>query len=309
MGWRALAVITAGLSAAPAAAQPSGVCVRLESQLAMHQPSPAQAGRLDTTGPDNAVARLQSGLRHLQSEARSAGCSARGTGARQQADAGQCNAIDRQLRTMENGLRRLMAERETLRPATRRSDERTRRMLLAALAENDCGPQYARFAASRDNDTFLRDFSADPYTRTAPGPWISGLGGTFRTICVRTCDGYFWPVSFRTVQARFTEDARTCRSACPGSETALYVHRNPGEDIEQAVSLDGSPYTALPNALRYRSEFVEGCGCRAPGTETAATPRSAEPAEQASTDEAHSGPLPPGRGPVRRVGPEFPVYR
>ena len=34
----------------------------------------------------------------------------------------------------------------------------------------------------------------------------------------------------------------------------LFSHRNPGEDINQAVSVTGQqPYTALPNAFRYRT--------------------------------------------------------
>jgi len=52
---------------------------------------------------------------------------------------------------------------------------------------------------------------------------------------------------------------------CPATEANLYAYRNPGEDINQAVSVNGQPYTALPNAFRYRSEFNPSCSCRAPG--------------------------------------------
>jgi hypothetical protein len=46
---------------------------------------------------------------------------------------------------------------------------------------------------------------------------------------------------------------------------ALYAHRNPGEDVTQAVSIDGSQYTDLPNAFRYRREHNPTCSCRQPG--------------------------------------------
>ena len=89
--------------------------------------------------------------------------------------------------------------------------------------------------------------------------------GTYRTVCVRTCDGYYFPISYSTVASRFADDEHTCQRLCPASEVALYSYRNPGEDMEQAVSVSGQPYTALPNAFRYRKEFTAACSCRKPG--------------------------------------------
>ena len=40
------------------------------------------------------------------------------------------------------------------------------------------------------------------------------------------------------------------------------MYRNPGQEIEQAVSLNGSAYMDLPVALRYRKEYVNGCSCK-----------------------------------------------
>src|SRR6202034_4501168 len=51
----------------------------------------------------------------------------------------------------------------------------------------------------------------------------------------------------------------------PATETQLFTYRNPGEDIGQAVSIGGAPYTELPNAFRYRKEFTASCSCRRPG--------------------------------------------
>jgi hypothetical protein len=42
-------------------------------------------------------------------------------------------------------------------------------------------------------------------------------------------------------------------------------HRNPGEDINRAVSISGAPYTSLPNAFKYRTEFNPSCSCRRAG--------------------------------------------
>jgi len=64
---------------------------------------------------------------------------------------------------------------------------------------------------------------------------------------------------------RFSDDARACQRLCPAAGVELYSFRNPGEDMEQAVSVSGQAYTALPNAFRYRKEIIAGCSCRRPG--------------------------------------------
>ncbi|MFX9915840.1 DUF2865 domain-containing protein, partial [Acinetobacter baumannii] len=68
-----------------------------------------------------------------------------------------------------------------------------------------------------------------------------------------------------TSPARFADDDRTCKALCPATEAAIYAYRNPGEDINQAVSINGQPYTALPNAFKFRTEFNAACACRAQG--------------------------------------------
>ena len=87
-------------------------------------------------------------------------------------------------------------------------------------------------------------------------------GPTYRTMCVRMCDGFFFPVSFATGEEGFGRDAAVCRSMCPGAEAELFVHRNPGESVENLVSVSGMPYGDLPNANRFRVAYVEGCGCQ-----------------------------------------------
>ena len=82
---------------------------------------------------------------------------------------------------------------------------------------------------------------------------------------MRTCDGAYFPVSFATLPARFPDDEKTCKALCPATEATLYAYRNPGEDINQAVSISGQPYTALPNAFKFRTEFNPSCACKAAG--------------------------------------------
>jgi hypothetical protein len=137
-----------------------------------------------------------------------------------------------------------------------------RRAVLIALAQHDCGPQYR--SADRPRGIFESLFGAPTLStpEAAPHPQQSS---NFRTLCVRTCDGFFFPISFSTSQDRFQEDERTCQRMCPAAEAVLFSYRNPGENISQAVSINGQPYTSLPNAFRYRQEYNAGCTCKRDG--------------------------------------------
>jgi Protein of unknown function (DUF2865) len=81
-------------------------------------------------------------------------------------------------------------------------------------------------------------------------------------VCVRLCDGYYFPVSFSTLPNHFQRDSDVCHSKC-ASPAELYYHQNPGAGMEQAVTArDNVPYTQLKTAFRYRKEYVNGCSCK-----------------------------------------------
>ncbi|MBL6431759.1 MAG: DUF2865 domain-containing protein [Alphaproteobacteria bacterium] len=65
-------------------------------------------------------------------------------------------------------------------------------------------------------------------------------------MCVRTCDGFYFPVSFQPAARASAATRAICRSMCPGAEAQLFVHRNPGETVDNLVSVDGLPYTDQP---------------------------------------------------------------
>src|SRR5467141_657994 len=141
-----------------------------------------------------------------------------------------------------------------------------RRSVLAALAQNNCGPQYAN--AARGPGSFLETLFGNNNNNNnpmTPGVDLGPQSGTYRTVCVRTCDGFYFPISFATVPARFPDDERTCKNLCPAAEANLFSYRNPGEDMNQAVSINGQPYSSSPNAFRYRQEFNPSCACKAAG--------------------------------------------
>src|SRR5258705_1241008 len=165
---------------------------------------------------------------------------------------------------MRANLEQITTSLERLRGGFGAERENQRRSILLALAQNNCGPQYAN--AVRGPGNFLDNLFGN--NANNPGPPVADLGpqsGTFRTVCVRSCDGGYFPISFATVPARFPDDEKTCKSLCPAAEANLFTYRNPGEDISQAVSINGQPYSSSPNAFRYRQEFNPSCSCKAAG--------------------------------------------
>ena len=97
---------------------------------------------------------------------------------------------------------------------------------------------------------------------------------------MRTCDGYYFPISYSTVPGKFAEDEQLCRRLCPAAEVTLYSHRNPGEDVARAVSTSGRSYSELPNAFSYRKQYNAACSCRAPGQSWADALRQGQGADQ-----------------------------
>lgn len=87
-------------------------------------------------------------------------------------------------------------------------------------------------------------------------------GDTVRSLCVRTCDGYYWPVSFSTSTDYLDGDAAACQAQCPAAEVELYYHDNPGETAQEMISLSGASYQSHPNAFKYRKSFDASCTCK-----------------------------------------------
>lgn len=93
-------------------------------------------------------------------------------------------------------------------------------------------------------------------------PYEGLRGNTVRSVCVRTCDGYYWPVSFSTVPQYLSNDLLQCQQQGNGADVDLYYYSNPGQTPDDMVNMNGQRYSALPNAFRYRNEFDATCIAR-----------------------------------------------
>jgi hypothetical protein len=94
------------------------------------------------------------------------------------------------------------------------------------------------------------------------------------TVCVRKCDGSFFPVSY-VGAPRSDALQQVCRSLCPNADVALYSFPF-GGTIDEAVSSTGEPYSRLPNADKFEKSYDPACSCRAPGQSWAEALAAAE---------------------------------
>jgi hypothetical protein len=246
-----------------ARAQTSDLCTTLEARLVQIERS-AQGGASNYQRYDAPIAQQKDQIDRATAEARRAGCIGGFLIFKPRPDP-KCGQLMATINRMQGNLQRLMATRGNA-GGDPYSIARERGEIMRQLAFNRCGPSYA----TNDNQMFQRRpggllgaLFGGPQLRTyddesfMPDTQV----GTYRTLCVRTCDGYYFPISFSTVPAKFNDDAATCQSMCPGAEAVLYTYRNPGQEPAQAVSLAGEPYTSLPTAFKYRQSYDKTCTC------------------------------------------------
>ncbi|WP_188915185.1 DUF2865 domain-containing protein [Salinarimonas ramus] len=160
----------------------------------------------------------------------------------------ECQEAEARLGAMEENYQRLLVE------ASRSGNER--RAALVAAIEQVClpiGQPPVGFETPFD--------SADPFMQ-GPGFPDEARPIAGQAVCVRTCDGSFFPLA--TVPRDSRDAAQMCQAQCPAAPTALF-YKPQGAAIEQAISADGQSYMNLPNALAFRRSHDETCACRAPG--------------------------------------------
>ncbi|MGX1354040.1 hypothetical protein AB7M49_007661 [Bradyrhizobium elkanii] len=254
--------------------QANPMCGRLEGQLAAidrggGSGDPAKDEQIRRY--QDAATRQQGELDRVTAQARRMGCDSSGFFSLFNNNSAQCGPVNTQIQQMRANLDQITGNLERLRSGGLGGADREnqRRSVLTALAQNNCGPQYA--AAARGPGNFLENLfggggGGNPNNPLPPPDAQYGAqSGTFRTVCVRTCDGAYFPISFATVQARFAADEQICKAQCPAADASLFTYRNPGEDINQAVSISGVSYSSLPNAFKYRTEFNPSCSCKPAG--------------------------------------------
>lgn len=271
------AVTAAALASCAALAQSQNpACQRLEGQLAALDRGNSDPTRADQIRrAEDAVNRQQFEVDRLVAQSRRLGCGSSGFFSIFNNPPPQCGGLSRQIDQQRNALERMQNQLEQLSGGTAERAAQ-RQSLLIALGDNSCGPQYRNAAIQGQQGGFFDRLFGGNNNGLFSTP-SGSMGGTYRTVCVRTCDGFYFPISFETTPDHFRDDEATCQRMCPAAEVQLYTYHNPGEDVTQAVSLNGRLYTELPAAFSYRKALNPACSCRRPGESWAEALKAAGP--------------------------------
>ncbi|BAB48321.1 MULTISPECIES: DUF2865 domain-containing protein [Mesorhizobium] len=267
----------------------SRVCRQLEADL-------AAASRGGGGGPamirkyDAAIDRQREQISKARDQADSAGCGF----SLFSRNINRCAGLNATIDRMNANLDSLQAKRAQL--AGGGGSRRDRGRILAALDANGCRDDTVapRRAPLQEADRGEQDGKADLFDQlfgnqqsdtldqpddpseernvrgvlNLPGiPDVPGTGGEFHTTCVRTCDGYFFPMSNAASVGDFERDQKNCESSCPGTEMQVFYSRGMDDDsASMTSSVTGRPYSELPTAYLYKQSNMSrppACGCNA----------------------------------------------
>jgi hypothetical protein len=241
-------------------------CMQLQQELASAQ---GGGGREALPGIDKQIQSASRVYQGTKAAMEDAGCFERGflIFGRGLVRSPKCLKMNDQVEDARRQVEQLQAQRDGI--AGGRGNRRRQAELMDALARNGCGGGRPMQQAHRDSGGggLFGWFGRGDDEEEAPqpeGPVYRSIdpNGRYRSVCVRTCDGFFFPVSYQTYASHLSQDASVCQSSC-AAPAELYVYRNPGQEIDQAISLNGTAYADLPNAFKYRKEYINGCSCKA----------------------------------------------
>lgn len=214
-----------------------------ESQLA----SAGTLGR-EHSAYQTQYAQMRQHITHYRAQLRSAGC---GFNIFRPRNDRVCQSVRPKLVEAETALSRLERKRRNTTNTARQRLREVRR----ALHRRGCNGSRTDIVRTTNVRTAPPPSNVRSYTYSEP------VEPKYRTLCVRACDGYMFPISFETERFNFTRDQNICSMQCPAGNAELYVHRSYSEWTEQAKSLDGTPLTKHPKAFRYRKKFDPSCSC------------------------------------------------
>ncbi|MGZ2483735.1 hypothetical protein ACVITL_002258 [Rhizobium pisi] len=328
--------------AAPAAAQTSAICNDLRGRLA---DLPRSIG--NNNGPEarqyaNAMAEQNLELRKVRNDLRSFDCTSGSMVVIGGENADYCAELSQAEARMIDNIRYLQDRRDELRNQTDDSNN-ARRELTAALERNGCNSDnfYAPSERSANDpapsieeqamrtDTFIPlggGEEVDPRYGLPRADMLSPVS----TICVRSCDGGFFPISSNATSVDFGRDAQTCAKMCPGIETQLFYRDVTSTEASNMISVaTGTPYSAMKNAFAYKSRAPgekNACACNLTAyyNEMRGKQALSQPPQQGSITTLHTNPpvkdaaaaavpqpsvperpYDPTQNKVRQVGPQF----
>jgi hypothetical protein len=248
-----LAVFAAGSAVLPARAQ-SPDCDRLRAQIAAIDPSTSRPNAYSSKAQ-----KQQAEIERTAAYAQSLGCNGSSFSFFGSQPPQQCNGLNARIRAMQANLGQLQAMSE------RAGGDSAQRQDLVARYNAYCRSQPRGFFDSLFGGGSSLPAQSDlPEDTLAPTDDDQAPKGGSQAICVRTCDGGFFPLNYSARRGSLDSLGDLCHALCPNTEVALYT-RSPDNDVGTAVSADGRPYRDLQNAFKFQKSFDPACTCKAKG--------------------------------------------
>ena len=95
-----------------------------------------------------------------------------------------------------------------------------------------------------------------------PAPASDPVALGRRSVCVRTCDGYFFPVAALNHNSEISSHQASCDTLCPEAETKLFVMPAGSENIDEAAAARGGElYSQLMARIKASDAKPASCGC------------------------------------------------
>lgn len=269
-----LGLLAASGVVAPAQAD-ARLCRQLEARLAALPSS--RDGTSLYQRYEKAVAEQQGELAIANGRAGALGC-----GTVERSGNAQCQSLNGKIESMEVNLIDLERKLGILAKTVPSRGDPDRDSLLAAIEANGCGDRYQERLTELDRDEealydllnrgsieYLAPGQDEENVRVVPG--VDHSLRAYRTMCVRTCDGYYFPMSQSSSRDDFVRDQQNCESICPGTEMRTYYQPSGDADVRRMMStITDEPYPELGTAYLYRRADVErpqACGCGQLATE------------------------------------------
>ena len=262
-----LGLLILALSAGPGSSQPLD-CGRLAAEISALD----SGGQRQSNHYGGAVQKQRAELDRAIQSARALGCN-RGQFLMFDTAPPQCHGLNAQIQQLQaslsqyNGIGDLGGNTAARQQLVARYNAYCRGQTQAAAAPQG-QPQPRNFF-----DALFGIFTPHPNpaeqphfeeVRPEPGEDLRPHGGS-QVVCVRSCDGGFFPLSLTVGQSQPDQLAGLCQALCPNVPVSVYT-RSPNQEIRTAVSLEGdAPYTDLPNALKFQKSFDAACTCKPPG--------------------------------------------
>ena len=265
----AMVLLLAGLGVAPSSlAQESARCADLRAQI-------ARAGADATARRYRAAAeKLRAEFAKLSAKGRAMGCDREAFLFFGDPPPPQCGPLNA----------RINALRGNIEANERAASDDSQRQALSARYDAECRNVAHRPGPASEPKNFFEelfglDASEDPpelrqqtprYPGIPPEPWLveeeteneGRLGGS-TAICVRDCDGGFFPAGFYANSSNLDDLDRLCRALCPNTSVKLYT-RSQWRSLDDARSIDGARYAEHPNAYKFQSSYDPACACKPP---------------------------------------------